>query len=54
MAEPLAKRTESVYSSLRVDGGDWLNLVGVIGYSFLLSAFLFLLSDYLLRRKSLI
>jgi hypothetical protein len=54
MAEPLSNRTESVYNSLRAGGGDWLNLVGVLGYSVLLSAFLFLVSDYLLRRKSLI
>ncbi len=54
MAEPLSNRTEKVYSSLRVGGGDWLSLVGVLGYSALLSAFFFLVSDYLLRRKRLI
>jgi hypothetical protein len=54
MVEPLSNRTESVYSSLRAGGGDWLNLLGVVGYSVLLCAFLFLLTDYLLRRKSLI
>ena len=54
MAEPLSNRTESVYNSLRAGVGDWLNLVGVVGYSLLLCAFLFLVSDYVLRRRSLI
>jgi ABC-type transport system involved in multi-copper enzyme maturation permease subunit len=54
MADPLSKRTESVYGSLRVSGGDWLNLGVTLGYTVLLSAFLFLISDLLLRRKRLI
>ncbi len=54
MASPFSARTETVYGSLRTSGGDWLALAGVVGYSALLSAFLFLISDYMLRRKSLI
>lgn len=53
MAEPLSKRTAPVYSSLRVAGADWLNLAGSFGYSLLLCVFLFLVADYLLRRKNL-
>lgn len=54
MAEPLSKQTESVYRALRTSGSDWLNLGITLGYSVLLSAFLFLVADYLLRRKRLI
>jgi hypothetical protein len=54
MADPFADRTKEVYQSLRVGVGDWLSLGMAIGYSALLSAFLFLVTDYLLRRKRLI
>jgi hypothetical protein len=54
MAEPLSNHTTSVYSSLRASGTDWLNLGITLGYSMLLSVFLFLISDLLLRRKQLI
>jgi hypothetical protein len=54
MAEPLSSRTESVYSSLRASGGDWLKLGITLGYSLLLTAFFYLVSDLLLRRKRLI
>ncbi len=54
MADPLADRTQNVYQALRAGGIDWLNLGITLGYSVLLSAFLFVVSDYLLRRKRLI
>lgn len=54
MAAPFEKSLEPVYASLRTSGGDWLTLLGVLGYTAFVSGFLFLLSDYLLRRKSLI
>lgn len=53
MADPLSKQTESVYRALRASSSDWLNLGITLGYSVLLSAFLFLVSDYMLRRKRL-
>jgi len=54
MADPFGKSMEPVYASLRASGADWLNLLGAISYTALLSTFLFLTSDYLLRRKNLI
>jgi len=53
MVHPLSNRTEAVHATLRVSGSDWLNLVGVLGYTALITAFFFVASDYLLRRKSL-
>jgi hypothetical protein len=54
MADPLANRTKDVYQSLRAGEADWLNLGMALGYSVLLSALLFVVTDYLLRRKQLI
>jgi hypothetical protein len=54
IADPFEKSMQPVYLSLRASGADWLNLIGAVGYTALLSAFLFLTSDYLLRRKNLI
>ena len=54
IAAPFSEHTESVYSSMRTTGGDWLRLAGVFGYTVLVCTFLFLVCDYLLRRKSFI
>jgi hypothetical protein len=54
MVTPLSKSTETVYNTLRVGGADWETLAIVIAYSLVLSTFLFLLSDLVLRRKNLI
>jgi len=54
MAQPFSQHTESVYSSLRASGTEWLYLGGALGYTAVLSAFFFLICDYLLRRKNLI
>jgi hypothetical protein len=54
MISPFEKELDSVRMSLRATGGDWLTLLGVLGYTAFVTVFLFLLSDYLLRRKNLI
>jgi ABC-type transport system involved in multi-copper enzyme maturation permease subunit len=54
MMKPLSAKTAPIYSSLRTATGDWALLVPIGGYTLLMLAFSYCLSDYLIRRKALI
>jgi hypothetical protein len=53
MLDPLGQRVEALRASLRVSGHDWLLLALAGLYALLATAFFFVGSSWLLRRKSL-
>jgi hypothetical protein len=53
MLEPLSDKTSDIYSSLRTVSADWPLLLEIAGYTALVMAFFYCLSDLLIRRRSL-
>jgi ABC-type transport system involved in multi-copper enzyme maturation permease subunit len=51
MVHPFDKKTESIYSSLRVAHGEWKYLLYSLGYALALSAFCYFLALFALQRK---
>ena len=51
--EPFTQKTSDIYSSLRTVQADWVILLHVAGYTFLVSSFLYCVSVLLIRRRSL-
>ncbi len=51
MVFPFEKKTESIYSSLRVLHGEWAYLLYSFGYALALSAFFYLLALFALQRR---
>lgn len=51
MVYPFGKKTESIYSSLRVLHGEWAYLLYSFGYALALSAFFYFLALFALQRR---
>jgi len=51
MVHPFGKKTENIYSSLRVLHGEWKYLLYSFGYALALSAFCYFLALFALQRK---
>ena len=51
MVHPFGKKTENIYSSLRVLHGKWKYLLYSFGYALALSAFCYFLALFALQRK---
>jgi hypothetical protein len=54
MTHAFSEKTQGVGATLRVEPGQWLYLLGALGYALALSALFYCLSLYSLQRKKLI